>query len=268
MRKFTFTCIPLLLLASQSVLAYDWQTPLMWDWALSTASPTLDEHESDIAALQTQMADQAALIASLQADLSVSNAYIQDLQSYVSVDDTTNPSRPVVMISGANLQVTNGLGSTLSTNGVGNILVGYDESMLGLCYIVPANMEDLYDATACANSGGLWLGTVATKTGSHNLIVGDRHAYTAYSSIVSGTANFSTAKGASIIGGAYNSGVGAYSATIGGILNHAEGRRSTVTGGATNTAESTSLNGSISGGSGGTVSGDADWKAGTLFEDN
>jgi hypothetical protein len=248
--------------------AYDWQTPLMWDWVLGTASPTLNEHESEISALQTEMADQAALIASLQADLAANNAYIQDLQSYVSVDDTTDPSRPVVTVTGANLQVTNGLGSTLSTNGVGNILVGYDESMLGLCYIVPASMEDIYDAVACDSAGGLWLGTVATKTGSHNVIVGDRHAYTAYSSIVSGTANFSLAKGASIIGGAYNSGLGAYSAITGGVLNHADGRRSSVTGGATNTVESTSLNGSISGGSGGTVSGDADWKAGTLFEDN
>ena len=273
-----------LLLVSPTAFAYDWQTPLMWDWVLSTANPKLNEHESEITTLQSQLATQAPQIAALQADLATAVAYIDDLQNYVSVDDTTDPTRPVVMVSGANLQVVNGLGSTPTVNGVGNIIVGYDENMGFLCTVIETGPE-IYDDVQCFNQGGFPLSVSALKTGSHNIVVGDRHTYTSFAGIVGGTANFIRGKGASITGGHYNYADGNWSHVSGGELNNAKASRSTITGGSVNTVEAgardgsisggtsntiqgTSRNGSISGGSATIVTGNDDWRAGSLFEDN
>ena len=56
-----------------------------------------------------------------------------------------------VVITGANLRIVNGLGSTDTTNGLGNLIVGYNESREG-------SMECLLVPTACRD----------TRTGSHN----------------------------------------------------------------------------------------------------
>jgi len=87
------------------------------EWVLTTANPQLTDHEAEINVLQTQVADQAALTAALQSELAATTAYVQGLQSYVTVDATTDPVRPVVIVSGANLQVVNGLGSTPTATG-------------------------------------------------------------------------------------------------------------------------------------------------------
>ena len=254
------------------------------EWVLTTANPQLTDHEAEINVLQTQVADQAALIAALQSELAATTAYVQGLQSYVTVDATTDPARPVVTVSGANLQVVNGLGSTPTVNGVGNLIVGYDENMFFLC-TVAENGPEVYDEIGCANIGGFPLGVSALKTGSHNLVVGDRHTYTSFAGIVGGTANFINGKGASITGGHYSTANGHWSHISGGELNIAEGSRSSISGGAVNTvatgARSASISGgssntisgagrnaSISGGLAGTVSGQDDWRAGTLFEED
>jgi hypothetical protein len=251
------------LLIGPPTFAHGWQAAAMWDWALNTANPKFDALEADVATLQSQ-------VASLQSDLATATAYIDDLQSYVSVDDTSDPTRPVVTIAGANLQIVNGLGNTLTTNGVGNLIVGYDENMSFLCFSLP-DMEDRRDAGAC--SSGFWLPQTATKTGSHNLIIGDRHSYTSYSAIVSGTASISNSAGGSVLGGAYNTASGAWSSISGGVFNIAEGRRSSISGGSVNTVDYVNATdsgnaASISGGTSGTISGVNDWLAGTLFEDD
>jgi hypothetical protein len=271
-----------ILFFSPAAFAYDWQTPLMWDWVLTTANPQLNEHESEITTLQSQLTTQAAQIASLQADLASAIAYIDDLQTYVNVDDVSDPGRPVITVSGANLQIVNGLGSTPTVNGVGNLIVGYDESMTGLCTIM-VNAPLIDDAAGC--TGGFWLSATPLKTGSHNVVVGAKHTYTSNSALVAGTANFSRAVGASITGGYYNYADANWASVTGGGLNIAAGYGSSVTGGSVNHVDAGAthgavsggtsnniriggINASISGGSAGNLTGADDWQAGTLFEDD
>jgi hypothetical protein len=54
-----------------------------------------------------------------------------------------------VVITGANLRIINGLGSTATTNGLGNLIVGYNEP------------RDI----------------VNVETGSHNVVVGQKHNF-------------------------------------------------------------------------------------------
>jgi len=79
-----------------------------------------------------------------------------------------------VVFEGCNVHVRNGLGQTGTTNGYGNLIVGYNKN------------------------------EVATRTGSHNFIVGDLHEYKSYGGIVSGTTNTLSAPNATILGGGEN----------------------------------------------------------------
>ena len=88
-----------------------------------------------------------------------------------------------------NLQVVNGDGTTDGTNnGLGNIIVGYN-----------------------TDNGD-------TRTGSHNVIIGDQHTWTTSSGLVAGNNNKLT---------------GTYSFVAGGIQNVASGQASFVGGGDT-----------------------------------
>src|SRR6185503_18458648 len=81
-----------------------------------------------------------------------------------------------VVVEGANLFVQNGAGATSSANGLGNLIVGYDEDTTGL----------------------------ADRTGSHNLVVGPDHNYPSYSGFVSGYGNTVSGPYAAVVGGIYN----------------------------------------------------------------
>ena len=57
--------------------------------------------------------------------------------------------KPTIQFSGANVQIVNGAGVTASTNGEGNLVIGYEAS------------------------GG-------PRTGSHNLVIGDNESWTSF----------------------------------------------------------------------------------------
>ena len=97
-----------------------------------------------------------------------------------------------------NLQIVNGMGKTDSTNGCGNLIVGYNETSLG--------------------SPGF-------RTGSHNIIVGRYHAHASYACLLTGEKNFATANAPS-------------SCVVGGSESHVEADRSVVVGGRENNANS------------------------------
>lgn len=63
-----------------------------------------------------------------------------------------------LIIEGCNVHVRNGGGATATTNGLGNLVVGYGENPLS---------ED--------------------RTGSHNLVIGAAHGYSAHSGLIAGT---------------------------------------------------------------------------------
>lgn len=143
-----------------------------------------------------------------------------------------------VFFTGCNVRIVNGMGGTATINGVGNLIVGYDEI------------------------------SYSTKTGSHNLVVGPGHSYTSYGGLVAGqrniisgeyaavtggAENFASAKGSSVSGGLVNHARGDYSSVSGGHENGADGRFSSVSGGFMNGAHGEHT--SVSGGQGNTAVG-------------
>ena len=147
-----------------------------------------------------------------------------------------------VVISGGNLFVQNGMGSTATTNGKGNIIVGYNEPR--------------------SNT------TPADRAGSHNLIVGVRHHYPSYagmalgrqntvsgpySSVTGGGQNIASGNRSSVSGGQGNVASGDYSSAAGGAYSIAGGLTASVSGGANNVASGELA--SVSGGQGNTASG-------------
>ncbi len=182
---------------------------------------------AQIATLQTENAAQATQVTNLQAN------NIPGLASYVSVD-TSTPSRPAVRVTAANLQVVNGEGLTGILNGLGNIIVGYDQQddtwVDAMCSW--SFLGD--DEATCINNGGVW--ATHFKTGSHNLVIGDKHNYGAYGGLV-----------------------------VGGWGNTIRRGNATVTGGSYNIASG--LNSSISGGFNHNVGDLDDWQAGALFQE-
>jgi hypothetical protein len=147
-----------------------------------------------------------------------------------------------VQFYGSNVQVVSGLGSTeAAPNGLGNLIVGYNEATSG-----------------------------QTRTGSNNLVVGSEHEYLSYgetvlgkdnkvtapyATVTAGSNNFATADFASVSGGASNTATGVGATVSGGAFNTAGAVSATVSGGDHNTASNGSA--TVSGGSTNTASGTA-----------
>jgi hypothetical protein len=78
-----------------------------------------------------------------------------------------------IFITGANLHLVNGLGATETTNGLGNLIVGYSEPR---------------------DSGE------TRQTGSHNVVVGKQHRFSSFGGLVGGLQNESRGAFASVSG--------------------------------------------------------------------
>jgi len=133
-----------------------------------------------------------------------------------------------VYFAGFNVHIRSGSGATdgdtgsgPTTNGLGNLIVGYDESL---------GPED--------------------KSGSHNLVVGPYHTYSAYGGLVAGGFNTVSGPHSSVSGGSGNTASGPVSSVSGGQNNITSGTNSSVSGGLSRTAANIN-----------------DWAAGSLFED-
>ncbi|MCH7945350.1 MAG: hypothetical protein IIC73_04955, partial [Armatimonadetes bacterium] len=152
-----------------------------------------------LAALEATVGAQQGQIASLTSRVAV----LEEKTQFMSVlGDTT-------LFSGTNVQVVNGMGGTETTNGLGNLIVGYNQA------VGPGGDE---------------------RGGSHNVVVGDQHDYLSFGGLVVGIANRIEGRFSSAIGGVFNRALGAQSSVNGGILNTASGESSLVTGGRSNVA--------------------------------
>jgi hypothetical protein len=155
-----------------------------------------------------------------------------------------------VVITGANLRIVNGLGTTYTTNGLGNLIVGYNEER-----------GDSSD----------------NRTGSHNVVVGIRHNFSGYgglavgdlhdisgafAAVSGGVENTASGPGSSVSGGYRNMAHGFASSVSGGEMNTARGARAVVSGGIHNTAEGNWP--SVSGGTDITVDTENGWAAGSF----
>jgi hypothetical protein len=193
------------------------------------------------------VAELQAQIAELQAARAADA--VPGLASYVTLDSTTDPARPLLVVSGANLQVVNGTGSTAVNNGVGNLFVGYDAARAS----GPSTCSRSWGLgqIECVSIGGVW--ALNHKNGSHNLVVGDQHNYSGVASVLAGSQN-AVAENASA------------AVVMGGTGNAASAPNATVTGGANNVAAGVSS--SVSGGINRFAIDSNDWAAGGLSQPN
>jgi hypothetical protein len=144
---------------------------------------------------------------------------LNKLLSHVTFNESGVGGKPTVQFSGVNVQIINGEGSTESTNGAGNLVLGYDEEP-------------------------------GAQTGSHDLMLGSKQAYTSYGSILGGwknTAsgprsvvlgenNLAEAEQAEVLGGGANQAIRFQAEVLGGSENAASGTASVIVGGRFNAA--------------------------------
>jgi hypothetical protein len=186
----------------------------------------------------------AAAVTSLQADLAAAQARIALLETRLaSVSTPTVNGQPTVRFTGVNVQVVNGLGSTATANGTGNLVVGYDEPdasgnfncTIGTDPVTGAAIG-LYDVAACAAAGGA-VTSAGFKSGSHYLVAGTQNNYSRWGGVVFGYRNTASYDWASVTGGSANVASNASSNVSGGLGNRASGATSSVGGGTDNTAQ-------------------------------
>lgn len=179
------------------------------------------------------------------------------MAGYVTMD-VSNPSRPTLRLSGANLQVVDGLGSTPTVNGLGNVIVGYDEPRASGAAVCS---DGIYlEQSRCTGNGGSW--AVSHKSGSHNVVIGREHAYSQPGGLVAGFRNVINGAEASVVGGSDNIASGPDATVSGGGSNTASGLLASVSGGYFNTASG--ANASVGGGAGNTASGEDSTVSGGL----
>lgn len=120
------------------------------------------------------LADAEARIAALESAGFLTAETVGDVAGTVpGLADFVTVSGTDVVITGANVRVVSGAGATdAEPNGLGNVIVGYDEG---------EGTED--------------------RAGSHNLVVGSYHQYGSYGGIVVGTANTIAGPFSSVSGG-------------------------------------------------------------------
>jgi len=197
---------------------------------LDAASFSQSDHNHDTSYYSKVHVDALeARIASLEAKL----------QYLTVVAGTVNGmAGPHVIITGANLHVRNGLGQTNSSNQTGNLIVGYNEPR----------------------------GTGNERSGSHNIVVGQRNNYVSYGGLVAGYNNAVSGIYSTVSGGSYNIADGGVSSISGGSYNTASGDASSVSGGVLNTASGYAS--SLSGGRYNKASGDYSFVGGGGYSDS
>ncbi len=184
----------------------------------------------NFAALIQVLNAQSARIAQLETALAAlqKNSAL-DLDGVMSVDSDSYGHRRV-LFTGVNVQIVNGADKTDSINGVGNLIVGYNEanaSGVELC-----SFGFTTDPDECKDAGFTW-GT-SFKSGSHNIVGGYGASYANFGGLVVGVNNTITNNYASISGGAANI-ASAYGGSVsGGASNLAYGNISAVHGGEAN----------------------------------
>lgn len=152
--------------------------------------------------------------------------------SLVEMEDGSGGMVKAIRVTGVNLQIVNGLGATngyplnegvvdplvVKTNGVGNLIIGYNETLSN-----PFEPDPL-------------------RSGSHHLVGGIGNAYTGFGGIVFGREGETSAAYSSVLGGRNNAARGVYSSVVGGggfsagsvKGNVAKGDLSTIVGGTSN----------------------------------
>ena len=172
----------------------------------------------------------AAAVSTLQSQVATLQSQVTTLTTQVTQLTTllagVTRSSNNIYFDGVNVNIRNGSGITYNANGVGNLIVGYNELR----------------------------GSGDVRTGSHNIVVGQKHNYSSYGGLVAGGQNSITQPYASVSGGAGNTASGSYASISGGGTNTASSSYASVSGGSANNASGWAA--SISGGGNNTAWGD------------
>ena len=158
--------------------------------------------------LETQVAELLSRIETLEAKT-----------ASLSVETVPELEGETLRISGVNVQIVNGSGSTESTNGTGNLVVGYNELR----------------------------GSGDERTGSHNVVVGSEHDYTRFGGLVAGLRHTASGDFATVTGGEENTASGDFAAVAGGFGNEARADFSVISSGFLNMVDESARGGTISG---------------------
>jgi len=223
------------------------------------------EVNGNFVAVKAAVDNNHATIATLAATVATLQSTVADLQAKLAgVTRETVNGQPTFRFTGVNVQIVNGSGFTSGVNGVGNLIIGYDEpfnlTIRELCSVGADSSGALIrDAAACSAVGGTF--AFSHKSGSHNLIVGDHHNYSShagvalgrrnsilnpYAVVTGGTDNVAAGEGSSVSGGSGNQSLFFFSSVSGGRTNKASGQDSSVSGGFANSAKA--RHSSVSGG--------------------
>ena len=208
-----------------------------------------------VAALNASNTAQNQQIASLTAANTALNQQVTTLTQQVSGISSNSmlalsqkislsPDGQTVQFNGVNVQIVNGMGQTGLVNGTGNLIIGYDETSS----TAQSTCSSFFfqNQTDCEANSGVW--GPSQRTGSHNLVLGNGHSYTAFGGIVAGYENIIANRYSVVSGGQNNISKSSWSNITGGANNVASGDYSSVSGGQNNTASGPAS--SISGGYG------------------
>jgi len=207
--------------------------------ALSTALRLIEQQSDDLANSLVRIEELEAELASLGPG---GSSALDDFVEIIS--DPYVPGGTTVRFTGVNVQIVDGRGQTESTeapNGLGNLIVGYNEAPTSNFHCSNGWWQIQVD---CENNYGVW--AQSHKSGSHNLIVGAEHNYSMYGGFVAGFRNTVNSGQATVSGGTENVASGPGTSVSGGLANRAHGHFSSVSGGSNNQA--TGQRASISGG--------------------
>lgn len=202
---------------------------------LDAIGARLDRLEADNARLRQEVDALRTTVADLE---SANLGLTQRIAAQETLlDGVRRPNETTLVFDGMNLHLRNGAGRTESANGLGNLIVGYNET-----------------AGAQTGSHVVAIGPGHTFTGASGLVVGIDNSVTGnYGSVLGGTGNAADGDGATVAGGAVNRASGSRAAVAGGYGNEAAVGVSSILGGAYNSV--TGIYGAISGGYNNQVSG-------------
>jgi hypothetical protein len=212
---------------------------------IASLTNDLASAKQTIAALDTSVQGHTTTLANAAPVLAIA-PYIS--LSSLALDGVAGPN---IVISGANLHVRSGAGSSYTANGLGNLIVGYNEP--------PESPAVGYRG----GSGNLVVGKENSFPSSGCLVAGVRNTVgSQFNSVSGGLGNTANGSCASVSGGWYNSATGLFASVSGGAVNIASGDSSSVSGGYNNRA--TAQQASVSGGSTITLGTGYGWAAGKL----
>jgi hypothetical protein len=151
--------------------------------------------------------------------------------------------KPTVQFHGCNVQIVNGEGHTDTTNGTGNLVIGYDKRRCANG-LEGASSGEQETCELCGEKEGCK--PLQLQTGSHNLILGAKQTFTSFGGIITGENDAITAPFASVTGGELNTASNRFATVSGGAGNKASGVDATVSGGGDSVASGNSA--AVSGG--------------------